>query len=147
MEIARVRLHAGPRKHEEILREKVGKPYFWGAKFQNILRDPGRPVIRNRFPRARLAATSSLPARLRCGSILAPTGPSHSMKMTEKPLITVRRMRVNIGWNDRQRRLSMRLANGSKMLGPTKRYIVVRVAGETAIREVVFEGHLLTVNL
>jgi hypothetical protein len=69
------------------------------------------------------------------------------MKMTEKPLITVRRMRVNIGWNDRQRRLSMRLANGSKMLGPTKRYIVVRVAGETAIREVVFEGHLLTVNL
>lgn len=56
-------------------------------------------------------------------------------------------MRVNIGWNDRQRRLSMRLASGSKMLGPTKRNMVVRVAGETATREVVFEGHLLTVNL
>ena len=56
-------------------------------------------------------------------------------------------MRVNIAWDDRQRRLSMRLANGSKMLAPMKRNFVVRVAGETAIREAVFEGRFLTVKL
>jgi alpha-glucosidase (family GH31 glycosyl hydrolase) len=56
-------------------------------------------------------------------------------------------MRVNIVWNDRQGRLSMRLANGSKMLAPMKRNVVVRVAGETATREVVFEGRSVTVTL
>ena len=56
-------------------------------------------------------------------------------------------MRVNIAWNDRQRRLSMRLAKGSRMLAPMKRNIVVRVAGETATREVVFEGRSLTLKL
>jgi hypothetical protein len=39
------------------------------------------------------------------------------------------------------------LANGSKMLAPAKRNISVRVAGETATREVVFEGHPLEVKL
>jgi hypothetical protein len=56
-------------------------------------------------------------------------------------------MRVNIAWNDRQRLLTMRLANGSKMLAPEKRQIVVRVAGETVAREVVFEGRPLEVKL
>jgi hypothetical protein len=56
-------------------------------------------------------------------------------------------MRVNIAWDDRQRRLSMRLANGSKMLAPMKRNFQVRVAGETATREVVFEGRSLTLKL
>jgi hypothetical protein len=56
-------------------------------------------------------------------------------------------MRLNIAWDDRQRRLSMRLANGSKMLAPMKRNVVVRVAGETATREAVFEGRSLTVKL
>ena len=56
-------------------------------------------------------------------------------------------MRVNITWNDQQRRLSMRLANGSKMLAPMKRNVVVRVAGEPTTREVVFEGRSLTVKL
>jgi alpha-glucosidase/alpha-D-xyloside xylohydrolase len=56
-------------------------------------------------------------------------------------------MRVNIAWNDRQRRLSMRLANGSKMLPPAKRNIVVHVAGESVTREVVFEGRPIEVKL
>lgn len=56
-------------------------------------------------------------------------------------------MRVNIAWKDRQRRLSFRLANGSKMLEPTKRNIIVRVAGEDVTRAVVFEGRSMEVKL
>jgi len=56
-------------------------------------------------------------------------------------------MRVNIAWKDRQRRLSLRLANGSKMLEPTKRNIIVRVAGEDLTRAVVFEGRSMEVKL
>src|SRR5215469_15069673 len=56
-------------------------------------------------------------------------------------------MRMNIAWNDRQRRLSMRLASGSKMLAPSKRNIVVRVAGESTRHEVVFEGRPLEVKV
>jgi hypothetical protein len=54
---------------------------------------------------------------------------------------------VNIAWNDKQRRLSMRLANGSKMLAPLKRHIIVRVAGETVTRETTFEGRPLDMKL
>ena len=56
-------------------------------------------------------------------------------------------MRVNITWNDQQRRLSLRLAGGSKMLAPVKRNIVVRVAGETVTRETVFGGRPLNLKL
>ena len=56
-------------------------------------------------------------------------------------------MRVNIAWNDRQRRLSLRLASGAKMLDPAKRNIVVRVAGEAETREIVFAGRPLKVKL
>ncbi len=56
-------------------------------------------------------------------------------------------MRLNIRWNNRRRQLSMRLAADSKMLGPAKRNIVVRVAGEVATRGLVFEGRPLTVKL
>jgi len=56
-------------------------------------------------------------------------------------------MRVNIAWNDRQRLLTMRLANGSKILAPEKRQVVVRVAGESVVREVVFEGRPLEVKV
>ena len=51
-------------------------------------------------------------------------------------------MRVNIAWNDKQRRLRMRPAKGSM-----KRNIVVRVAGETVTREVGFEGRPVEVKL
>jgi alpha-glucosidase/alpha-D-xyloside xylohydrolase len=55
-------------------------------------------------------------------------------------------MRVNIAWNDRQRRLSLRLANGSKMLPPAKKNIVARLAGGPESREVVFRGRPVEVR-
>ena len=55
-------------------------------------------------------------------------------------------LRINIAWNDRQRRLSLRLANGSKMLAPAKRNIVARLAGGEETREVVFEGRPVEVR-
>src|SRR5260221_7296014 len=42
-------------------------------------------------------------------------------------------MRLNISWNDRQRRVSIRLAKGSRMLEPVTRQIAVHVAGESEI--------------
>ncbi len=56
-------------------------------------------------------------------------------------------MRINFAWNDRQRRLSMRLAKGSKMLAPLQRHMIVRFAGESLTREVVFAGHPMEVKL
>jgi hypothetical protein len=56
-------------------------------------------------------------------------------------------MRMSLVWNDRQRRLTLRLASGSKMLPPAKRNLVVRVAGEAVSREVVFDGRPLQVQL
>jgi alpha-glucosidase (family GH31 glycosyl hydrolase) len=56
-------------------------------------------------------------------------------------------MRVNIAWKDRQRRLSLRLANGSKMWRSAKKNIIVRVAGEDLTRPVVFEGRSMEVKL
>jgi alpha-glucosidase (family GH31 glycosyl hydrolase) len=55
-------------------------------------------------------------------------------------------MRINIAWNDRQRRLTLRLANGSKMLPPMKRSIVARLVGGRETRDVVFEGRPLEVR-
>jgi alpha-glucosidase (family GH31 glycosyl hydrolase) len=49
-------------------------------------------------------------------------------------------MRVNIAWDDRARRLSVRLANGSKMLPPAKRTIVARLVGTNQTREFIFDG-------
>ncbi len=56
-------------------------------------------------------------------------------------------MRINFGWNDRQRRLNIRLASGSKMLAPVKRQIIVRVAAESTSREVVFDGRPMQMKL
>ena len=55
-------------------------------------------------------------------------------------------MRVNIAWNDRQRRLSMRLANGSRMLPPAKRNVVARLVGTKETREIRFEGRPVEVG-
>jgi hypothetical protein len=41
----------------------------------------------------------------------------------------------------------MRLADGSKMLAPNKRDITVRIAGEPASKNVVFEGKPLDIKL
>jgi alpha-glucosidase/alpha-D-xyloside xylohydrolase len=56
-------------------------------------------------------------------------------------------MRVNIAWNDAQRRLTMRLANGSKMLAPNKRNIEVRIVGQSGVKSVVFEGKPIDIRL
>ena len=56
-------------------------------------------------------------------------------------------MRVNLAWNDRQRRLTLRLAKGSKVLAPAQRKFVVEVIGETTRRDVVFDGRPVEVKL
>jgi len=56
-------------------------------------------------------------------------------------------LRVNMAWDDRRRRLSLRLASGSRMLPPAKRQLRIQVAGEARSREAVFEGHPLQVAL
>ena len=55
-------------------------------------------------------------------------------------------MKVNIAWNDRQRRLNLRLASGAKMLAPAKRNIVARIAGGQETREIVFAGRPIEVR-
>jgi alpha-glucosidase/alpha-D-xyloside xylohydrolase len=55
-------------------------------------------------------------------------------------------MKVNIAWNDRQKRLTMRLAQGAKMLSP-KRSFVIEVVGESTKRDVTFEGKPLEAKL
>lgn len=56
-------------------------------------------------------------------------------------------MRIEMGWRNADRRLTLRLAAGSRMLPPTKRTFVVRVAGEKTTRTVVFEGRPVDVRV
>ena len=56
-------------------------------------------------------------------------------------------MRVSLTWNNNERRLTVRLANGSKMLAPQQRGIVVRVAGESVSRNATFDGRPLEIRL
>ena len=56
-------------------------------------------------------------------------------------------MRVLMSWNDRTRRLSLRLAPNSKMSAPAERKFVVRIAGTTAMKELVFTGRPIDVKL
>jgi alpha-glucosidase (family GH31 glycosyl hydrolase) len=56
-------------------------------------------------------------------------------------------MRVEMKWNDAARRLTLRLAPGSRMLPPVRRTIDVRVAGGNETRSVVFAGQPVVVNL
>ena len=56
-------------------------------------------------------------------------------------------MKVNVAWNDGQRRLTLRLANGAKMLAPAKRDIVIRVVGEQSSKNATFEGKPLDIKL
>jgi alpha-glucosidase (family GH31 glycosyl hydrolase) len=55
--------------------------------------------------------------------------------------------RLDLIWNDTRRALAIRLARGSKMLGPQKRDFIVHVVGESQTREAVFEGAPLELNL
>jgi hypothetical protein len=56
-------------------------------------------------------------------------------------------MRVEMNWRDSARRLSLRLAPGSKMLAPTSRKIQVRVAGSQAVKSIEFSGRPIDVAL
>ena len=56
-------------------------------------------------------------------------------------------MGTEIRWNDASRRLSLRLAAGSRMLPPARRSISVRIAGERETRSVVFAGRPIDIRL
>lgn len=55
-------------------------------------------------------------------------------------------MRIEAFWHDREKRLALRLAKGSKMLGISKS-IEVRMAGGSVGRTVLFEGRPLEIKL
>ncbi len=56
-------------------------------------------------------------------------------------------MRIAMSWTDARRRLTLRLAPKSRMRAPARRPIEVRVAGQDAIRRVVFDGKPLEIAL
>jgi alpha-glucosidase/alpha-D-xyloside xylohydrolase len=56
-------------------------------------------------------------------------------------------MGTDIRWRDASRRLSLRLAAGSRMLPPLRRPISVRVAGQRDTRSVVFAGQPIDIRL
>jgi alpha-glucosidase/alpha-D-xyloside xylohydrolase len=56
-------------------------------------------------------------------------------------------MRVLMSWNDRTRRLSLRLAPGSKRSAPVQQKFVVRIAGTTVTKELLFNGRPVDVRL
>ena len=56
-------------------------------------------------------------------------------------------MRIEIAWRDRDRRLTLRLAEGTRMRPPSSRAIRVRIAGAQAVRDVVFQGKPTEVRL
>jgi len=56
-------------------------------------------------------------------------------------------MGMEARWQDKARRLTLRLAAGSRMLPPLRREIDVRVAGEKSSRRVVFSGRPVSLNL
>lgn len=56
-------------------------------------------------------------------------------------------MRVAMSWRDADRRLTLRLAPGSRMLPPASRRIEIRVAGSTKTTPVTFTGRTITVTL
>jgi alpha-glucosidase/alpha-D-xyloside xylohydrolase len=56
-------------------------------------------------------------------------------------------MRFEMGWHDRTRRLTLRVANGSRLREPMPRTFNVRVAGEQTKRTVTFEGRPMEIAL
>ena len=55
--------------------------------------------------------------------------------------------RIEMAWKDAERKLTLRLAPGSRSLTPPKRAIEVRVAGEDRVKNLVFAGKPLEVKL
>jgi alpha-glucosidase/alpha-D-xyloside xylohydrolase len=55
-------------------------------------------------------------------------------------------MGIEMNWHDRDRRLTMRLADGSRMRPPLERRIEVRLVGDDTTRSVVFSGKTVEVR-
>lgn len=56
-------------------------------------------------------------------------------------------MGIQMAWNDRRSRLTLRLAEGSQMLSPLSRAITVRIASQKETHTVIFEGKPVEVQL
>ena len=56
-------------------------------------------------------------------------------------------MRIEMVWRDGDRRLTLRLAKGARMLPPERRSIEVRLAGSKDVKSVTFEGKPVEVRL
>jgi hypothetical protein len=56
-------------------------------------------------------------------------------------------MKVEMNWTDANRRLSLRLSLGSRMLAPNRRPLVIRVAGQPTTRAASFDGRQLDIPL
>jgi alpha-glucosidase/alpha-D-xyloside xylohydrolase len=56
-------------------------------------------------------------------------------------------MRIEMAWREGERRLSLRLARGSRMRAPARRAIEVRVAGERKTRTVTFDGRAVEIGI
>jgi alpha-glucosidase (family GH31 glycosyl hydrolase) len=56
-------------------------------------------------------------------------------------------MGLQMVWRDRERRLALAIAPGSRLLGASKRELEVRVASETATGSAVFEGAPVEIRL
>jgi alpha-glucosidase/alpha-D-xyloside xylohydrolase len=56
-------------------------------------------------------------------------------------------MGIGMTWTQRNRKLSLRLADGSRMLPPLRRAIEVRLASEDIRRSIVFEGRPIEISL
>jgi hypothetical protein len=53
---------------------------------------------------------------------------------------------MQASWRERERQFGLRLAEGSKMLGPQQRTIDVRLAASPAKRQLVFDGKPITLR-
>jgi hypothetical protein len=56
-------------------------------------------------------------------------------------------MGIEMRWTDARRLLSMRLASGSRLRPPLSRRFRVRLAGGSAVRDVVFSGSAIEVQV
>jgi alpha-glucosidase/alpha-D-xyloside xylohydrolase len=56
-------------------------------------------------------------------------------------------MKVEMNWMDANRRLTLRPSPGSRMLGPNRRPLVIRVAGQPTTRAATFDGRQLDISL
>ena len=121
---------------------------------------------------ARAVDLETLPLHVRAGAIL-PMGPvkeyveqdveqpltlvvfpgadgSHTLYEDDGKSFDYRKgewMGIEMAWRDSDRRLTLRLARGSRMLAPLRRQIDVRLAGSKDSKRVVFEGKPVEVRL